>query len=357
MVKQPAMIDLCSGITMVSLKRRTKSKCIKVVTLAGTMAIILLSILMASYPLTAAQTPSKTISKGQWILDINFQPYSIDIKTETLQTSYFLLSLLNWDNSSGIHGVILKTDKGGSMGFGTDVLNNDTGVQGVIFKAATDPSQVEPRNWKLQPVRTYGLGSPFDYYRLNIFFAVNETLDLANNSTLLVVAPNLLDDWEFKQQLERFDTAIDNATLSKYGLDTTTFAQHASIDDRGAGVGHLQDYYLYTLIITPKPTYEIRIALTFLFMPSLIFAFLIIIGWKYKQKVLSFSNLLTIYLAIALFIMPFLVSFYQYAPPVTLTWQEVLLIGDFVFSTALVIYALVTKKPKKPNTVIDRDTV
>ncbi len=301
----------------------------------------------------SAENPFEiTKSDSPWILNINFQPYSIDMKTETLSTLYFSLALFSTDNSSAIRGFILKSDQGGSMAFGTDVFENSSSRQRILFQADTDPTKTQPRTWQLQPERKFLIiGSPFDYYSLSIFFAVNETLNLQNNNTLLNIPQTLLGQWDFSDKLERFDKTPSNYQLTDRGLNAALFEKYASEDGKWPGTGHLQDYYLYTLTISQKPIYMDRIALAFLVVPSIILFFFIIVFWRYFRKSLSFSDLLKIYMAIAFFTVPFLVSYYQFAPPASFTLQESLLLGDFIVPTFMLLWALFTKDRINRNQV------
>lgn len=278
-------------------------------------------------------------SQAYWLLTVQLNVYSIEMKTETLCTSYSDIALWSLDNASSIRGAIFKSDKGGSFIFFTGPIEG-TERQRFLDEIKTDPTKATPWEWKLCPMQRFlGLSSPFDQYELSILITLNETIKLEHNYTNFLVPTNLRGEWEFTEHLERISEVPTNSTLQSHGIDPKTFAFYDG--------NEMIDFYLYTVTIKPLSTYILRMFIAFLFPPIIIFILLIFVAFRRKR--LSRSDFLTVYLATAFFILPFLVSFYQFAPPRAFTWQEVLFFLDFCFATFLVYYAILKKDDSNKN--------
>jgi hypothetical protein len=287
--------------------------------------------------ISIAEEPEATQSDEYWYLSVEFNVYSIDLKTETLSTSYFSLALWSWHNTSAIRGALFKSDIEGSFGFTTWTIEN-TERQRFLVEIQTDPTKVTPWEWKLHPMqRALGLSSPFDRYKLSILVALNETIMVEHNYTDFRMPAILRGEWEWTVDLKRLSEIPNNSTLLFHGIDLESFARYNGDE--------MLDFYLLTIVINPISTYVLRMIVAFLFPPLVILVLLILVAFKYRR--LTRSDLLTIYLATAFFILPFLVSFYQYAQPKVFTWQEVLFLVDFIFATILVSYAILGKNSYK----------
>lgn len=272
-----------------------------------------------------------------WSLNIQMNVWSIDTKIDTLSTSYFALYLWTFENAKNLSGVILKSDKSGSFAFVTGSIDG-TERQRLSVEYTTDPTKVSPWEWKLHPLgRLLTLGSPFDRYEFSVLIALNETINLNVNSTDFRMPTTLRGDWDYTENLKRLVNVPDNSTLSSHGFDLEAFASYHG--------NEMVDFFLYTVILQPKPSQILRSSIIFLFPPITILILLSLVSYRYRR--LNRSDVLTIYLAVAFFILPFLLSFYQYAQPTVFTWQEVFFLFDFCFATALVTYTILNKSDSK----------
>jgi hypothetical protein len=270
--------------------------------------------------------------EASFILHVQFNVHSIDLKTETLFSSYYFISLWTSQNISEFSGAIFKSDKHGPHAFISGPIE-DTHGQRFLDKIVTDPSEVSPWEWELHPIRPCVLGSPFDRYELVILLAVRRSVDLALNDTLFVMPASMRGDWEWKENSERLTGIPSNETLQQHGINPEDFAKYKGEE--------MIDFFLYTVTLVSPSIYSWRISIAYL-IPSLgILVVLILSSFRFNK--MRRSDFLTLYLGTAFFILPFLVSFYQYAPPKVFTIQEVFFYFDFVFVTFLVAFAIINK--------------
>lgn len=274
-----------------------------------------------------------------WSLNIQMNVWSIDTKTDTLSTSHFGLYLWTFENAKNLSGAIFKSDRSGSSSFVTESIDG-TERRRFSVEYSTDPTKVSPWEWRLHSLgRCLGLGSPFDRYEFSVLIALNETINLEINNTDFRMPTTLQGNWDYTENLERFADVPSKGTLSSHGFDLEAFASY-----RG---NEMVDFFLFTVVIQPKSSQILRSAIVFLFPPITILILLSFVSYRYRR--LDRSDILTVYLAVAFFILPFLLSFYQYAQPTVFTWQEVLFLFDFCFATALVIYTILNKSDSKKN--------
>lgn len=145
--------------------------------------------------------------------------------------------------------------------------------------------------------------------------------------------------WDEHPEIIKLSNKPDNQTLVSHGFNPKRFYQYHC--------DNMTDFYLISEFFRFPNMDSWRIALAY-FSPSIaIFLVILVSGIKFKK--LSRSDFLRLYLGVGLFILTFLVSFYQYAPSKVWTWQEAIFYGDFLIITVLVIVALWTKRDKSEN--------
>jgi len=144
----------------------------------GTTMALSESISPVSTGSSCEKAQSDNATQADILLQLN--PYSVDVKTDTMYSSYFLFRATTYTNQTHLMGMILKRDPAGSYGFGgTTVYLRDNKnktyavLQNYYEEHPTDPAKVlVPWSWKLVPRLFLGapLASPLDYYQL-IFFS------------------------------------------------------------------------------------------------------------------------------------------------------------------------------------------
>ena len=276
-----------------------------------------------------------------FIMNLQFEIYSIDLKTETIYSSnYNLLFKAENPDTPNFTAVILKPHFYQAI---RTESSNETGTNQVRdYVEITDPRLLVINRWYLNPRRFLPwYGSPFDYYELSFLIAVNMSTQLALNDTWFIMPISMQGDWQWeeKPQVQKLDGIPSNETLIIHGLSPEMFYNR--------GGQEMIDFYLVTETFRFPEIRSMRIFLLYL-VPSI--AILVILIFSlYRSDRLTRSDFLTIYLGTALFILPFLVSFYQFAPSKVLTWQEIVFYLSFIISTLVIIGAILLKKDKEPS--------
>jgi hypothetical protein len=268
-------------------------------------------------------------------LSLQLQIYTIDLKTEILYSSNYYFRM--WTMDPEVHSfevVILKPDYDQAIRM---ISWNESGNIQVYEQITTDPSKVSvPWRWYLNPKRPLILGTPFDHYELSFLIAINMSTRLNINDTWFIMHPYMQGEWSWIESptVKKLSGPPNNQSLISLGLSPEKFFQYHC--------DGMTDFYLITESLGFPTMYSWRITLAYL-LPSVTILGVLIISLK-KFKKLSISDFLTLYLGVGLFILSFLVSFYQFAPSKVITVQEMIFYIDFIFATALVIAALSRKK-------------
>lgn len=271
-----------------------------------------------------------------FFLRLQFEIFSIDLKTETAYTSNYEFLLKARDPSvSNFTAVILKPN------FDEAVLHysgNETGTNQIYdYLKIGEPKPLEVNRWFLTRKLSWPLlGSPFDRFELSFLMAVNMSTRLELNDTWFVMPVSLQGDWEYQEHplVIKLAELPDNQTLIAHGLNPDKFYRQNG--------NYMTDFYLITETLSFKYIQSLRIAIAYS-LPSISILFVASFS-AYRFKRLRRRDFLTLYLSAGLFAFTFLVSFYEYAPSKILTWQEVLLYVAFAFVSVLAIVAVVFKR-------------
>jgi len=263
--------------------------------------------------------------------------YSIDTRTEIAHSSSFYVRMWTHDPKvESFEVVILRPDYQEALRI---ISWNESGHQQIYEEIKTDPSEVSvPWQWRMHPKRPYSLGTPFDYYEVSFLIAINMSISLNLNDTWVNMALPLRGIWTWDEHPEviKLSSAPDNKSLTSHGLSPMKFYQY--------NCDTMTDFYLISEFFRFPFMDSCRVALAY-FSPSIaIFLVLLVSGIKFKK--MSTSDFLRLYLGAGLFILTFLVSFYQFAPSKVWTWQEAIFHPDFLIVTVLVIVALLMKQSK-----------
>lgn len=304
--------------------------------------VIIVVIFIILMPVIAPKVEAAENADGyHFIMNLQFEIYSIDLKTETIYSSnYNLLFKAESPDTPNFTAVILKPHFYQAI---RTQSSNDTGTNQVRdYVEITDPKLLAINRWYLNPRRLLPpYGSPFDYYELSFLIAVNMSTQLVLNDTWFIMPISMQGDWQWEEKphIQKLDGIPSNETLLIHGLSSEMFY------DKGGQ--EMTDFYLVTETFRFPEMHSMRIFLLYLF-PSI--GILLILGFSlYRSSRLSRSDFLTIYLGTALFILSFLVSFYQFAPSKVLTWQEIIFYLDFTISTLVTIGAILLKKEKQQS--------
>lgn len=273
-------------------------------------------------------------------LYLQFQIYSIDLKTEILYSADY--SFRMWTTANNVTSfdvVILRPDHDEGLRLPS---YNESGAQQVCERIQTDPSKVSvPWQWHLNPKHPLGLGFPFDCYELSFLIALNLSTKLELNDTWFIMPVSLRGDWTWEEhaKVNKLTGPPNNQALLSHGLSPEKFYQYRC--------NEMTDFYLIVQTFSFPPVYSWRITIAY-FLPSI--AILGVLGISAKNfRRMQRSDFLRLYLGVGLFTLTFLVSFYQFAPWRVFTWQEVIFYIDFLFATALVVAAIVLKGEQSPR--------
>jgi len=298
------------------------------------LVLLCLALVLSIIQIANASEETKNPSFG---LDFQFQVFTIDLKTEVVYSSNYYARM--WTSEPAVKGfeaVMLRPDYNDGIRF---LSGNVSGNQQIYEQIQTDPAKVStPWEWRLNAKR-FLLGSPFDHYELSFLIAVNMSITLDINNTWVIVPFSMRGDWSWDEHpmVRELAEPPDNQTLASLGLSSQRFYQY--------GCENMADFYLITITFSFPTMYSTRIAIAYLLPSMTILLVLAVASARFKR--LSISDFLTLYLGAGLFILSFVVSFYQYAPSKVLTWQEAIFYFDFLFVTGLVVAALKGKKSTK----------
>jgi hypothetical protein len=271
-----------------------------------------------------------------FFMHLQFEVFSIDLKTETVYTSNYEFLLKARDpNTPNFTAVILKPSY---YEAGTYLSGNDTGTSQIYdYLKINEPQSLEVNRWSLTRIQPLPpLGSPFDHFELSFLIAVNMSTRLELNDTWFIMPLSMQGDWSHGEQppIVKLANFPDNQTLIAHGLNPDKFFQHNG--------ENMTDFYLITETFTFPYMQSLRITVAYS-IPSISILFVGLFSLS-QFKRMKRSDFLTLYLGAGLFAFTFLVSFYQYAPSKVLTWQEIFLYVDFFFVTALAILAILFRK-------------
>ena len=209
---------------------------------------------------------------------------------------------------------------------------NESGNQQVYEQINSEQPNVTAWQWHLYPIRPFILGTPWDQYEVSFLIAVNMSTQLNINDGVVSMPAYLQDEWAYSPDIaaQKLATRPSNQTLTSLGLSPQKFYQY--------GCNNMTDFYLFKVTLSYPFMNSLRTAIAF-FLPSMAILAVLTVA-TVKRNRLKRTDFLGIFVGAGLFTLSFLVSFYQYAPPDVFTWEELLLIGDFVFATGLAIYSL-----------------
>ncbi len=266
--------------------------------------------------------------------------YSIDLKTDTLYSQYYSFQMSTSDPTiQSFVAVVLRPDSQQADGMQSW---NESNQQVVREQISTDPQKVTvPWQWRMNPIRPFILGTPIDSYELSFLIAVNMSTDLNFGDGTVFMPVYLRGEWVWSPDIraEKLAAMPSNQTLTSLGLSPEKFYAWRC--------NNMSDFYLFKVNLSSPFMNSMRTTIAF-FLPSLaILAVLSLATWKRNR--LKRADFLAIFVGAGLFTLSFLVSFYQYAPPDVFTWEELLLIADFIFATGLAGYSLWKKEEREYN--------
>jgi hypothetical protein len=286
---------------------------------------------------TASVKATDNASAPSFNMAMQLSVYSIDLKTQTLYSQYYHFQMWTSDPTvSAFDVVILQPDYYGGMELPSW---NKSGNQQVDYSINSDRPDVNAWRWHLNPIRPFFLGgTPGDQYTISFLIAVNMSTQLNINNGFVWMPAYLQGEWAYSEDISagKLAAAPSNQTLTSLGLSPQKFYQY--------GLNNMPDFYLFTVTLSFPPMNSLRMMVGFL-LPSLAILSILSVATVYHSR-LKRTDFLAIYVGAGLFTLSFLVSFYQYAPPDVFTWEELLLIFNFIFATGLAGYSL-WKKDKR----------
>jgi len=280
---------------------------------------------------TASVKAADNASAPVFDMTMQLYVYSIDLKTETLFSQYYDFHMWTSDPAvTSFEVVILRPDYYGGV---TLPSYNESGNQQVDEPINSDRPDVNAWRWRLNPIRPLILGTPWDQYEISFLIAVNMSTQLNINDGVVSMPAYLQDEWVYSPDIaaQKLATRPSNQTLNSLGLSPQKFYQY--------GLDTMTDFYLFKVTLSYPSMNSWRTAIAF-FLPSMAILAVLTVA-TVKRNRLKIADFLAIFVGAGLFTLSFLVSFYQYAPPDTFTWQEVFLIVDFAFAAGLAVYSLV----------------
>ena len=299
---------------------------------------LLLVVLFLFISLSASFHEAKALDGSNsppFFLRLQFQIFSIDLKTETVYTSNYEFLLKARDSDvSNFSAVILKPNLDEAV---LHLSGNETGTSQIYdYLKIGEPKPLEVNRWFLTRKLYWPLlGSPFDRFELSFLMAVNMSTRLELNDTWFVMPVSMQGDWEYEEHplVIKLAGLPGNQTLVAHGLNPDKFYRQNG--------DSMTDFYLITETFSFSSVQSLRIAIAYSF-PSI--SILIVAAFSvYRFNRLRRRDFLTLYLSAGLFAFTFLVSFYEYAPSMIQTWQEILLYVDFIFVSVLAIVAVLLK--------------
>jgi len=274
------------------------------------------------------------------LLDMSMQlnVYSIDLKTESLYSQYYHFQMWALDPTvSSFDVVILRPDYYGGVNI---MSQNVSRVQEAIETMNSDNPSINAWRFHLTPHYFLLGGLPGDTYDLSFLIALNMSTQLNTNETTIWMPAYLQDQWSYSEDIAAQRIAQpSNQTLVSLGLSPLKFYQYRC--------NTMTDFYLVTVSLSFPLMNSFRMMVAFL-LPSLAILSILIVASVYRRRI-GRTDFLAIFVGAGLFTLSFLVSFYQYAPPDVFTWEELLLIIDFVFASGLAVYSIVRRKKAKPK--------
>lgn len=298
------------------------------------VAIFSLIILSSSFAFKAKALDDS--HSPPFFLRLQFEIFSIDLKTETVYTSNYEFLLKARDpDVSNFTVVIAKPNLDEAV---VHLSGNETGTSQIYdYLKIGEPKPLEVNRWFFTRKLSWPLlGSPFDRFELSFLMAVNMSTRLDLNDTWFVMPVSMQGDWEYEEHplVIKLAGLPDNQTLLAHGLNPDKIYRQNG--------NSMTDFYLITETLSFSHIQSVRIAIAYSF-PSISILFVAAFS-VYRFNRLRRRDFLTLYLSAGLFAFTFLVSFYAYAPSKILTWQEILLYVDFIFVSILAIVAVVFKR-------------
>lgn len=280
---------------------------------------------------TASVKATENASAPSFDMTMWLSVYSIDLKTETLYSQNYQFQM--WTSDPAVLSfevVILQPDYYGGWGMAS---SNVSGNQQVSHAINSDRPDVNAWRWRLNPIRPCILGgTPWDQYEISFLVAVNMSTQLNINDGVVSMPAYLQDEWAYSSDIaaQKLATRPSNQTLTSHGLSPQKFYQY--------GLSTMPDFYLFTVTLSNRSMTSWRTLIAF-FLPSMAILAVLTVATVKRNRVKR-TDFLAIFVGAGLFTLSFLVSFYQYAPPDIFTWEELFLIGDFVYATSLAVYSL-----------------
>jgi hypothetical protein len=273
-------------------------------------------------------------------LDMQLNVYSIDLKTETLYSQYYHFEMRALDPAvSSFYVVVLQPDYYGGMGIGPSW--NVSGSQQVNYSINSDRPDINAWRFHLNPIHPLLGGTPWDQYDLSFLIAVNVSTQLNVNNCFVWMPAYLQGQWAYSEDIaaQKLAAQPSNESLVSLGLSPQKFYQY--------GCNNMTDFYLFTIALSFPQMNSLRMIVAFL-LPSLAILGMLVVTTIYRNR-LKRADFLAIFVGAGLFTLSFLVSFYQFAPPDVFTWEELMLIVDFVFATGLAVYSVVRRDETEPD--------
>lgn len=298
-----------------------------------------------------------SLASGRYLenLENSYMGVSIDISSFEPRTLSLFYARYNIyvvsENGAPFREVVFEQNPYGTLPFVS--IQDDVPLGGDLFlpRQVSYPPHIErrdlskgqpPLEWRVEQdywLNLSGLkiAGPWDSYRLYVLIAFNRTMNLGTGVTQNELDCNVPQTvkslWDVNQELKRLAQEPDNRTLTEYGINPAEFHYWDSIN--------MTDFYLYTMTIEAPFITKIRMVLAFL-APSFLLLILMIVA-ALRINWLTKSEVLTLFLGIAFFMMSTVIAFYQVAPPRAIAIQEVLFLVFFVTAVVITIYRI--RKP------------
>lgn len=293
-------------------------------------------------PLSATDTSSYVYgSMGGARIDLHMKPVGLDLKSETLNSTWFQLNMYALDGKSFSLFII----------YPTNVLPERIGYPKNATLGSSDPVRIIspwelsiPWTWQLRQTGEF----PGDEYSLTFVFAFNRTVDVTWVTSGVSAPPGMLtDQWVIIQQFER----LNDSTQFQERLLTMGFTRDDIAGYQTGNGGRLplelngyHDFYALTISFV-RLYADIERGLGAFWAPAIALAGFLVIAWG-KRDSLETRDGIAIFLGMALAAMPFVIGGLQFLPPRP-TWVEGLLYLEVVIAILFACWIVAKVTPTR----------
>jgi hypothetical protein len=299
-----------------------------------------------SGPLWAQNNPNYTYgnqTSGGTVM-VHLLPDQLDLKSESLQSTWFQLQMYTADSRSFKLFII----------YHNEILPPRIGVPGNATLGQADPERIIlpwelklPWTWQLFRSGEY----PWDEYSLIFILAFNRTVNVKWVTSSVSPVQGIIDQWTVVQGFERLDTS----GLIQEKLHWLGFSQAGAqgfVSETGtilpSEVLNYPDFYALTITFVRQPA-EIARGIGAFWAPGIALSLFLILAIG-RIKDLETRDGITVFLGMALATMPFILGALQFLPP-RITSVEVLLYLEMIGSILLACFVVgnVKRKARVPN--------